>query len=417
MLDSPSATALPSSPNSLELRGAPRASARLSKKAAFIVITALALILCVIMLNVSKDPHRQSSSTADTQQKELLPTLGAANTLERDVPELPIAPPPSPPPPMQPPTTASAEQDSDEQARLADSDVPKFAATTAAIKPDLAAAAGSNARDGSNSNTSAAPGEPSLTNTALNAANALPPPVRRMAEALGAGGSASGNDSDLNHQDEKIAFTAPAHKSFDLNGRVTPPRSPYEIKTGTVIPGILIDAMNSDLPGEIVAQVSQNVYDTATGSHLLIPQGTRIFGRYDSNVSYGQDRLLINWERLIYPNAATLELGGMSGHDAQGDAGFADQVDHHYLRIFGWALTTAVLSAGYQLSQPQQSSVLATPTSSQVIAASVGQQASNLGTQIAQRNLQIQPTIRIRKGYRMLVMVNKDIVFPGSYQP
>jgi type IV secretion system protein TrbI len=149
----------------------------------------------------------------------------------------------------------------------------------------------------------------------------------------------------------------------------------------------------------------------------LIPQGTRIFGRYDSNVSYGQGRLLINWERLIFPNAATLDLGGMSGHDAQRDAGFADQVDHHYLRIFGAVLTTAVLPAGYQLSQPKQSSVLATPTSSHVVAQSVGQQASNLGTQIAQRNLQVAPTIRIRKGYRMQVMVNKDIVFPGSYQP
>jgi type IV secretion system protein VirB10 len=224
-------------------------------------------------------------------------------------------------------------------------------------------------------------------------------------------------EQDLNHQDEKLAFQHATHRSYYLDSRVSAPVSPFELKTGTVIPGTLIGAMNSDLPGEIIAQVSQSVYDTASGRHLLIPQGTRLYGHYDSKVSFGQYRLLVSWDRLIFPNSYTLDLQGMSGHDQGGAAGYADRVNHHYGRIFGWALLTSVLSAGYQLSQPQQSNLLATQSNTQIAAAAVGQQMATLGAQIAQRNLQVQPTIEIRKGYRMNVMVNKDIVFPGAYAP
>jgi len=107
----------------------------------------------------------------------------------------------------------------------------------------------------------------------------------------------------------------------------------------------------------------------------------------------------------------------MSGHDEGGSAGYADRVNQHYAKIFGAALLTSVLSAGYQLSQPQQNSLLATQSNGQIIAGAVGQQVATVGTQIAERNLQVQPTIEIRKGYRMNVMVNKDIAFPGAYEP
>ena len=107
----------------------------------------------------------------------------------------------------------------------------------------------------------------------------------------------------------------------------------------------------------------------------------------------------------------------MSGHDEAGNAGFADQVNNHYGRIFGWGLLTSVLSAGYQLSQPQQNNLLVPPSNQQVAAASVGQQMAQLGAEMAKRNMQVQPTIEIRKGYRLNVMVNKDVVFPGSYSP
>lgn len=112
-----------------------------------------------------------------------------------------------------------------------------------------------------------------------------------------------------------------------LPNRVLPQQSPYELKRGSVIPATLITGINSDLPGRISAQVSQNVYDSATGHHLLIPQGTKLFGRYDSKVSLGQSRVLVVWTDIIFPNGSTLQIGGMAGTDAQGYGGFRDRVD------------------------------------------------------------------------------------------
>ena len=279
-------------------------------------------------------------------------------------------------------------RDSAEDARLADTAVPKFAkGESTAIRP---AAAGWSAENPS-------------------AGDGVGVPSQAAAQAAA---------PDLNRQDQKLTFQRTRHQgSYYLNNTVSAPKSPFELKTGTVIPGVLVGSMNSDLPGEIIAQVSRNVYDTATGNHLLIPQGTRLFGHYDSNVTFGQGRLLVSWDRLIFPNAYTLDLDGMSGHDEGGSAGYADRVNQHYAQIFGAALLTSLLSAGYQLSQPQQSSLLATPSNGQIAAGAVGQQLATVGTQIAQRNLQVQPTIEIRKGYRMNVMVNKDIVFAGDYAP
>jgi type IV secretion system protein VirB10 len=312
------------------------------------------------------------------------------------------------------------QKSTEDEARLADTSVPKFVggesvasrATVAgwsAERPSQGEEADSNPMDDASSNMDA-------NSTDANSAGSGHS-LRRAGNVLGGADGPSGNELDLNHQDEKLAFAGKSRHSTYLNSRLTAPISPFEIKTGTVIPGVLITTVSSDLPGELVAQVSQNVYDTATGEHLLIPQGTRLFGHYDSKVSFGQGRLLVTWERLIYPNAYTLELEGMSGHDEAGSVGLADRVNNHYGRMFAAALLSSVFSAGLQLSQPQQSSALTNPTSGQVAAAAVGQQVASLGVQIAQRNMQVQPNIEIRKGYRFNVMVNKDIVFPGAYTP
>jgi type IV secretion system protein TrbI len=386
----------PPSPESLQLRGAPLSSARLSKKAALAAVAIVAVILGVIIVNVSKESPKQGG-TDNAAKKDLEPALNAGQSLTKDVPDI-VAAPPESLPPVVPRTPAAAHvRSSADEARLADSAIPKFSATeSTGIQPAVAGmsvdAASQNYNTGGN------------------------PPVRPNG-LPGAVDGGPANEPDLNHQAEKLGFLEKRHQSAYINARLAAPLSPFELKTGTVIPSILISAMNSDLPGEIIAQVSQNVYDTASGNHLLIPQGTRLFGRYDSRVTFGQDRLLVSWERLIYPNAYTLELGGMSGTDQEGTSGFADRVNNHYGRIFGWALLTSVLSAGAQLSQPQQTSILATPGSGQVAAAAVGQQMAQLGSDIARRNLQVQPTIEIRKGYRLNVMVNKDVVFPGSYEP
>jgi len=409
------------SPDGLQLRGSPLASARLSKRAALVAVAVLAVILGVIIMNVSKEkPNKAPDETG--AKKDLEPALNAARSLTKDVPDVIAEPPPAKSPaPALPPAGAPAPRvrSTEEDARLADTAVPKFAkGQSTAIRPAAAGWSAENpsAGDGVSVPSQAdAGGGPGMGSPNGSGVGGIP---ELAGNVLGGGGLARVGAQDLNRQDQKLAFqrTRP-QTSYYLGNKVTAPVSPFELKTGTVIPGVLIGSMNSDLPGEIIAQVSRNVYDTATGNHLLIPQGTRLFGHYDSNVTFGQGRLLVSWDRLIFPNAYTLDLDGMSGHDAGGSAGYADRVNQHYAQIFGAALLTSLLSAGYQLSQPQQSSLLATQSNGQVAAGAVGAQLAAVGTQIAQRNLQVQPTIEIRKGYRMNVMVNKDIVFAGDYAP
>ena len=123
-----------------------------------------------------------------------------------------------------------------------------------------------------------------------------------------------------------------------LNSEVKKPASPYTLQTGFVIPATLISGINSSLPGQIMAQVSQNIYDSPIGKHRLIPQGSRLVGTYASEVEFGQARVLVAWQRIIFPDGKTMDIGAMPGADGVGYAGFKDQVNNHYLRIFGSAL-------------------------------------------------------------------------------
>lgn len=193
--------------------------------------------------------------------------------------------------------------------------------------------------------------------------------------------------------------------------------SPYEVKAGTIIPGVMLTGINSDLPGQITAQVREQVFDTVTGQYLLIPQGTRLVGLYDHQVVYAQERVLISWKRLIFPNGASLSLReGMPGTDALGAAGFADQVNNHYLRIFGNALLLSVITAGVQLSQiPQFGRDFEGPTAGNVLGAAVGQQLGSTAAELIRRGINIAPTLEIRPGYPFNIMVTQDMVFPGPY--
>lgn len=188
--------------------------------------------------------------------------------------------------------------------------------------------------------------------------------------------------------------------------------STTEIKAGTIIPGVMVGGVNSDLPGQIIGQVRENVYDTATGQHLLIPAGSRLVGTYDSTVTTGQERVLVAWQRIIYPDGSSVSLDLMPGADTSGYAGFTDQVSNHYWRIFGNAFMLSLFSAGIQLSQPQSDSQFGGYNSQQILAAEIGRQLGQLGMEMARRNMRIQPTLEIRPGYRFVVMVTKDIVLP-----
>lgn len=236
--------------------------------------------------------------------------------------------------------------------------------------------------------------------------------------------TAQSQTPDQNLQAEKQIFLqAQQIKSEEnyLHHTLKNPISRYEIKAGTIIPSLLISGINSDLPGQITAQVRSPVYDTTTGRYLLIPQGAKLIGVYDSQIAYGQERLLVAWKRIILPNGKSLDLEGMPGVDVSGYAGFNDAVNHHYRKIFGSVLLMSVLGAGAQLSQPQQNNNGNNGNNNQlsvgqIIAQSVGTNIANAGTMILQKNINIQPTLEIQPGYLFNITVTKDMVFPNAYE-
>lgn len=197
-----------------------------------------------------------------------------------------------------------------------------------------------------------------------------------------------------------------------LDAKLRNPRSSHEIFAGSIIPAVLVTGIDSDLPGQITAQVRQNVYNSLDPSQVLIPQGARLIGVYDSGVAYGQSRVMVAWTRLILPNGQTLALGGMNGVDEAGLSGFHDLVNNHYWRIFGSAFLISLLGAGAQLSQPQTNNTNSTPTASQQAIAALAQEWNNVGSQLLQKNLNIKPTLIIQPGYEFNVFVRKTISMP-----
>lgn len=194
----------------------------------------------------------------------------------------------------------------------------------------------------------------------------------------------------------------------------------FELKTGAVIPGVMVTGINSDLPGNIIAQVSQNVFDSATGKHLLLPQGAKLFGVYDSRVIYGQERVLVAWNRVVFPDGSSITLGAMPGSDMAGNAGYTDEVNNHYFRIFGSAVLISLMSGGmaYTMdSLDNSNSESDKPTLQNEMGSALAAQLGQATLQLLQKNLNIKPTLEIRPGYQFNVIVTKDLVFERPYRP
>lgn len=226
-----------------------------------------------------------------------------------------------------------------------------------------------------------------------------------------------GTDGDQNGQVSKEDFFNQDIKDLGyLPNRVVARISRYELKRGSVIPATLMTGLNSDLPGRITAQVSQNVYDSATGHRLLIPQGAKLFGRYDSKVSFGQERVLVVWTDLIFPNGSTLQIGAMAGTDAEGYGGFKDKLDRHLWRTFGSAALVAMIGTGIDMSLPESSSLATQDTASDAARRNFAETYGRVAEQTISKNLNVQPTIMIRPGYRFNVLVDQDIIFPSDYR-
>ncbi len=208
---------------------------------------------------------------------------------------------------------------------------------------------------------------------------------------------------------------------------VHPAASPYTVMAGSILPAVLISGINTDLPGPILAQVSQNVLDSATGRSVLIPQGSRLIGAYQNASIYGQQRVQIAWQRLIFPNTASMNLPQMPGADQSGYDGFSDRDNNHYLATFRTAAAKSLISAGqavgqmatlggggtygpYGYYQPNQWAM-----ASQTAGSAASGQFRALGQQMMGQGLNRPPTIEIRPGYQFDVMITQDLVFPGPY--
>jgi type IV secretion system protein VirB10 len=253
-------------------------------------------------------------------------------------------------------------------------------------------------------------------------ANALASRSPSMTGSSVAGAANANSEYDgQNLQSQKESFVEKALAGSTTEGYLksirTPPLSRFEIKAGWEIPAVLDQELNSDLPGELKALVMSNVYDTATGQYLLVPQGARLVGAYNSRVGYGQNGVQVVWRRLIFPDGSAIDLNGMEGLDAQGNAGLRGKVDHHYKQLLGFAVLSSMFDAALAVTQNRQQDILAYPSTTQEMESAAGREVSQLGSQVTRKNLNVQPTIRIPAGYKFNVRVNRDILFEEPYTP
>ena len=212
-----------------------------------------------------------------------------------------------------------------------------------------------------------------------------------------------------NGQGGKRQFLASAKTDDYLASPLREPESPWEVKAGTIIPAALLTAINSDLPGEIIAQVTEPIYDHATGRTVLIPQGSRLIGQYDSQIAYGQERALIAWNRIVMPNGRSINIGSMEGADLAGASGLKDRVDGHFWQLARGILLSTVFSVGAASAQDAS----ARSSGSLVLNSAgtgVSTEAEQVGQQITSRDLNRQPTITVRSGWPLRVLVNKDMI-------
>jgi len=213
-------------------------------------------------------------------------------------------------------------------------------------------------------------------------------------------------DHDQNNQQRKLDFVG----QHDTGSIYTPhalqtPASPYQIMAGSVIAASLITGINSDLPGLVVAQITENIYDTPTGRTMLIPQGSRLIGAYDSVVAYGQSRALLVWQRIVLPDGSSIQIDNLPATDTQGYAGLEDGVDYHTWQLLKGIALSTVLGIGTQLSLGSNESDLV-----RALRESTQQNVSQVGQRITEKNLNIQPTITIRPGWPVRVIVHKDLI-------
>lgn len=248
--------------------------------------------------------------------------------------------------------------------------------------------------------------EAARTSKVFASTNVRPQPVQSPSTDGSATAGLSPDEAFVqNGQERKLAFVnAPVDRRTTSPDRLVRPASPYVVQAGAVIPAALITGIRSDLPGQITAQVTESVYDSPTGRSLLIPQGARLIGLYDSQIAFGQKRILLVWNRLIMPNGRSILLERQPGADSSGHAGLEDEVNNHWGELFKTALLSTLLSVGTQLGS--------SGTEDDIVRAlrrGGSDSLNQTGQQVVRRNLNIQPTLTIRPGFPVLVIVKRDL--------
>jgi type IV secretory pathway VirB10-like protein len=243
------------------------------------------------------------------------------------------------------------------------------------------------------------------------APSALPVQMPPVASAEGSPTAPADPGGGSDQAGKRSFLRAPQGVQTESGYRVVRPSSPYVVQAGSIIPAALITGIRSDLPGTITAQVTQNIYDSVTGRLLLIPQGSRLIGEYDSQVSFGQNRVLLGWDRLLLPDGRSIQLDRLAGADASGFSGLQDRVDQHWGGMFRAALNSTLLSVGTEVGNGDDNELV------RALRQGSSESIGRSGQDLVRRQMNVQPTLTIRPGFQLRVIVTRDIVLepaPGG---
>lgn len=407
-------------PETVALRAQPRSVVRLNRRMLAVGAGTLAAAVFGGTMWPLQSQKRDRNPAAELYNVDRVARADGLDQLPKDYAGMPPAPKPAPPvlgPPLPGDLgSAMAKAQQPMEARVGQGVDPAQAERLAAEEAARSSVFFRRSGDGTAAKRGATRATPATTVDA-SGLTAGQQPFNPLAAISPSVASAADPMVVQNRQDRKEAFLANTGDTATRNaGSLQLPASPYQVMAGTIIPAALVTGINSDLPGQVIATVTEAVYDTATGRHLLIPQGSRLIGRYDSQVAFGQRRVLLVWMRLILPDTSSVALDRLPGIDPAGYAGLEDGVDWHWDRILAGAALSTLLGVGAELAAPQ--SRTDQDGNRLVIAVREGAQdtVNQVGQEITKRNASIQPTLTIRPGFPMRVMVSKDLVL-RPYQP
>ncbi|WP_088347336.1 MULTISPECIES: TrbI/VirB10 family protein [Rhodomicrobium] len=383
-------------PDDLQLKVGPRPVTRINRRLLILVAAILLAGIALLVLIALQPPSWRNAPSPELVTTETRPVTDRLSELppSYDAADSPLKPAPAPaavPKPEVPLLGDPASLDSDALKS------PVFFRLQLKEPPNKADATPQVAASRSGPTAGAATFDPA--SVALRAAE--------RAQALAAGDAAP-PDTGATNQDRKLSFLKQSSAREIYNPhQLEKPASPYQLLAGSIIPASLLSGLNSDLPGFVIAQVTEHVFDSVTGSHLLIPQGSRLIGRYDSVVAFGQERALVIWQRIIRPDGASIVIENLPATDTGGYSGLADQIDLHSWKLLKGVALATVLGVGSSLAFGAGSG------DSDIISAlreATGQTTNRAGQALVERNLGVQPTITVRPGWPLRVIVHKDLI-------